>query len=126
MGAPKILENPVRPTAFGELGAKQSQDNKPYRVLVEACPDRFDRLRPLEPLVASQSLGDGTIPSLAVPFEADPAPLIPARPFGLRLRFDEALLVAPVSRSARSVKPTPNDRPTLAQSRDTFKRRATA
>jgi hypothetical protein len=85
----------MAPTAFGEPRAKRSQDNKPHRVLVEACPDRLSRLRPLEPPVASQSLGDGIIPSSAVAFEADPAPLIPARPFGLGLRFDEAPLVTP-------------------------------
>jgi hypothetical protein len=83
------------PTAFGEPRAKRSQDNKPHRVLVEACPDRLSRLRPLEPPVASQPLGDGIIPSSAVAFEADPAPLIPARPFGLGWRFDEAPLVTP-------------------------------
>lgn len=38
-----------------------------------------------------------------------PAPLITARPFGLGLRFDEALLVALRSLAARSIKPTPRN-----------------
>jgi hypothetical protein len=37
------------------------------------------------------------------------APLIPARPFGLGWRFDEALLVTPRLLAARSIKPTPRD-----------------
>lgn len=84
------------------VGAKRSQDNKPHRVLVEACPDRFSRGCPLEPAIASQSPGDGIIPSSTVAFEAYPAPLIPARPFGLGWRFDEAPLVTPSRRIGAS------------------------
>jgi hypothetical protein len=43
-----------------------------------------------------------------------PAPLIPARPFGLGLRFDEALLVARQCLAARSIKPTPRNSAALA------------
>lgn len=42
------------------------------------------------------------------------APLIPARPFGLGLRFDEALLVAPSRFRARSIQPTRETATSLA------------
>lgn len=125
MSARKNLKIATPSTVLGELRAKRSQDNKPSRVLREACPDRLSRPRLLEPLVASQSLGDGIIPSSAVAFEADPATLIPARPFGLGLRFDEAHPVAPEpllthSRAAR-IKPSRESSPSLAQSAVLFK-----
>jgi hypothetical protein len=87
----------IPPMLFGDVGAKRSQDNKPSRVMEE--PVRTASV--VDALWSQPSLRSrlGMELSQAWPLLSRlcSAPLIPARPFGLGLRFDEALLVAPIS-----------------------------
>jgi hypothetical protein len=116
MMAREKIEIQVASTAFGELGAKQSQDKKPCRVMAK-LPVRtvsVDYGLWSHPSLRSRrgSRTTATWPSLA---RVNLPPSIPARPFGLGLRFDRALLVARSHFAARSIKPTPRNRRSLAQ-----------
>jgi hypothetical protein len=90
--------------AFGEIVAKQSQDNKPLP------QKRFVRtasvgngLRSRSPLRSRSGREvSGTRPLLS---RLSPAPHIPARPFGLGWRFDVTLLVTPTSFGMRTFAP---------------------
>ena len=83
------------PTAFGEPGAKRSQDNKPCRVLAEPVRTTSVDHGFWSHLSLRSRSGMGLSQAWPLLSRLVPAPLIPARPFGLGLRFDEALLVAP-------------------------------
>lgn len=112
----KKFEIPTAPIAFGEPRAKQSQDKKPCRVMAKP-PVRtasVDYSLWSHPSLRSRcgSRRTATWPVLA---RVNLPPSIPARPFGLGLRFDRALLVARSHFAARSIKPTPRNRPSLAQ-----------
>jgi hypothetical protein len=85
----KNFGNPARPTAFGEPRAKQSQDDKPLTHQEPVRTASIDyglwshlSLRSRSGMELSQAW-----PLLTRLF---PAQLIPARPFGLGWRFDEA------------------------------------
>lgn len=108
-------------TLFGELRAKQSQDNKPHRVLAEACPDRFSQRYALWSHSSLRSrLGMRLSQAWPLLSRLFLAPLIPARPFGLRLRFDEAHSVTHQGFAPNVYQPR-NER-VLARIDDAFKR----
>jgi hypothetical protein len=112
------IEIQVASTAFGELGAKQSQDKKPCRVMAK-LPVRtvsVDYGLWSHPSLRSRcgSRNTAARPSLA---RVNLPPSIPARPFGLGWRFDRAPLVAPSSQGSisRQRLTHPRNAPSLAQ-----------
>jgi len=104
----KKIANPMCPIAFGESGAKQPQDEKPCRVMAKlnVRAGSVDYSLWSHPSLHSRrgSRLTATWPQLA---RLNLAQSIPARPFGLRLRYDGTLLVAHRCQAARSIKPTP-------------------
>lgn len=107
----KKIGKSTRPIAFGEPGAKQSQDDKPCRVMAKPVPDCFGRHSLWSHLSLHSRCGSRLTATQPLLSRLNPARSIPARPFGLGLRFDGALLVARTgllrSLAARSIKPTP-------------------
>jgi hypothetical protein len=85
----------VRPTAFGEPGAKRSQDNKPSRVMREPVRTTSVDHGFWSHLSLRSRSGMGLSQAWPLLSRLFPAPLIPARPFGLGWCFDEAPLVTP-------------------------------
>jgi hypothetical protein len=106
----KKFDFQVCPTAFGEPGAKRSQDDKPYRVLVEPVRTTSVDHGFRSHLSLRSRSGMGLSQAWPLLSRLFPAPLIPARPFGLRWRFDEALLVTPERLSAPRQKYQANPR----------------
>lgn len=103
------------PMAFGEPGAKQSQDDKPCKYARPVRTTSIDHgFR--SHLSLRSRCGSGHTATWPQLTGIIPSQLIPARPFGLGLRFDEALLVTPLLLAARSIKPTPRGSGALAQS----------
>ncbi len=119
MMARKNLKFAMPPTSFGESGAKRSQDDKPYRVLVEPVRAASVDNALWSHLSLRSRLGMGLSQAWPQLSRLVPAPLIPARPFGLGLRFDEAHLVARDAlrhrSTARRIKPTPRSASRVAQ-----------
>jgi hypothetical protein len=110
------------PTAFGEPGAKQSQDDKP-RQLTEPVRTASVDYGLWSHLSLHSRYGSGLTVTWPLLAELYPAQSIPARPFGLGLRFDGALLVARASKrrfAARSFKPTPRSDRSPAHSRSDY------
>lgn len=97
------------PMAFGESGAKQSQDDKPQThlepVRTVSVEDGF-----WSRLSLHSRRGSGLTSTWPLLAGLCPVQSIPARPFGLGLRFDGALLVTRADQdqrpAARSIKPT--------------------
>jgi hypothetical protein len=114
----KNFGNPARPTAFGEPGAKQSQDKKPCRVMAKSPVRTVSVDYGLWSHLSLRSRR-GTRISATWPLLArvNLPPSIPARPFGLGWRFDRTPLVAPVSlrRVSRQRLTHPRNIPSLAQ-----------
>ena len=98
------------PIAFGEPGAKQSQDDKPCKVARPVRTGSVDYSLWSHLSLHSRRGSEltSTWPQLS---GLCPVQSIPARPFGLGLRYDGALLVARDTLrhrfAARSIKPTP-------------------
>lgn len=86
----KIIFRPV-PMAFGEPGAKQSQDDKPFRIVEEPVRTASVDYGIWSHLSLHSRCGtriSATRPLLA---RVNLPPSIPARPFGLGWRFNRAL-----------------------------------
>ncbi len=110
----KIFDFQCSPMSLGESRAKRSQDDKPLTHQESVRAASVDYAPWSHPSLRSRrgSGSTATWPQLARPY---PVPSIPARPFGLGLRYDETPSGSAVSGlRARSFKPTRESTPSLA------------
>lgn len=108
----RALKNSISrsvPTAFGEPRAKRSQDDKPRRVLAEPVRTASVDHGLWSHLSLRSRSGMGLSQARPPLSRLVPASLIPARPFGLGWRFDEALLVAPTAVSRQKYQANPRN-----------------